>query len=153
MEIRRASPDHAEACMAIALDLRDFFNDDAMERMPRDLLDHRVYVAEEDGGVQGFITLLMRNADVAEVSWLAVRRDLWRKGIGSGLVSTAEEGLRREGLTVLEVKTLADTVDYPPYEGTRAFYKALGFVHLETVDPYPGVAPGNPIAIYVKPIS
>ena len=152
MGIRRGSPGDAEACMDIARNLRDFFNDDAMERMPRDLRDHRAYVAEEGEEVQGFMTLLLRNDDVADISWLAVRRERWRNGIGTLLVSRAVEELRRENFTILEVKTLADTVNYPPYEGTRAFYRSLGFVHLETVDPYPGVAPGNPIAIYVKPI-
>ena len=48
------------------------------------------------------------------------------------------------------VHTLADTVEYEPYEKTRAFYIAVGFMHLETIDPYPNVAPGNPIAIYIK---
>ena len=57
MGIRRGSPGDAEACMDIARDLREFFNDDAMERMPRDLRDHRAYVAEEGEEVQGFMTL------------------------------------------------------------------------------------------------
>jgi GNAT superfamily N-acetyltransferase len=150
MEIRRGSPGDVEACMEIARDLRDFFDDNAMERMPRDLRDHSIYVAEEDGVVHGFLTLLMRNANVADISWLAVRRDHWRGGIGTSLVSRAVDDLSREGLQVLEVRTLADTVDYSPYEGTRAFYRAVGFEHSETIDDYREWGPGNPCAVYIK---
>ncbi len=145
----RGSPSHVGACTTIARDLGEFFNEDAIGRMPRDLVDHRLYVAEEDGEVQGFIALHIRNSDVAEVSWLAVRRELWRNGIGTELFSRAEEELREAGFTTIEAKTLADTADYPPYEGTRAFYRAMGFVHLQTIDPFPGWAPGNPCALYV----
>jgi len=47
-------------------------------------------------------------------------------------------------------KTLAPDVEYAPYEATRRFYEKKGFIHLETIDPYPGWDPGNPCAIYVR---
>jgi hypothetical protein len=61
-----------------------------------------------------------------------------------------EEHLRANGVMLLEVKTLAPTVVYTPYERTRRFYEHAGFILLEVVDPYPGWEPGNPCAIYVK---
>ena len=69
---------------------------------------------------------------------------------GSALLLAIEERLRADGVTLLEVKTLAPTVVYAPYERTRHFYERAGFLLLETVDPYPGWEPGNPCAIYVK---
>jgi hypothetical protein len=62
----------------------------------------------------------------------------------------ATADLVSDGTSILMVHTLSDIAEYEPYEATRAFYDAMGFMHLETIDPYPGVAPGNPIAIYVK---
>ncbi len=137
--------------MDIARGLRTHFNDDAMEKMPVDLREHALYVAEEDDGqVVGFLSVLRRSADVGDVSWMGVQSDLWRRGIGTALMERAAGDLASDGASILMVHTLSDTVDYEPYEATRAFYDAMGFKHLETIDPYPGMAPGNPIAIYVK---
>jgi ribosomal protein S18 acetylase RimI-like enzyme len=122
-----------------------------MEQMPVDLLEHDLYIAEEgDGQVVGFLAILRRNPDVGDVSWMGVRNDLWRRGIGTALLTKAAEDLASDGASILMVHTLADTVEYEPYEATRAFYDAMGFKHLETIDPYPGMAPGNPIAIYIR---
>jgi GNAT superfamily N-acetyltransferase len=136
--------------MEVASDLRTHFDDNAMERMPQDLVEHDLYVAEEGDDVVGFLTLLRRSDAVGDVSWMGVRRDHWRRGIGAALVGRAANDLADDGGTVMTVHTLADTVEYEPYEVTRAFYRAMGFFHLETIDPFPGVAPGNPIAIYIK---
>jgi len=137
--------------MDIARGLRTHFDDGAMEKMPVDLKEHDLYVAEDDDGhVVGFLTILRRSPDVGDVSWMGVRNDLWRRGIGTALMAKAAEDLASDGASILMVHTLSDTVDYEPYEATRAFYNAMGFKHLETIDPYPGVAPGNPIAIYIQ---
>ena len=137
--------------MEIARGLRTHFDDGAMEKMPIDLKDHDLFIAEDDNGeVVGFLTILRRSPDVGDVSWMGVRNDLWRCGIGTALMAKAAEDLVSDGASILMVHTLSDTVDYEPYEATRAFYRSAGFKHLETIDPFPGVAPGNPIAIYVK---
>jgi len=139
--------------MEIARGLRTHFDDGAMGKMPGDLRQHDLYIAEDDDGqVVGFLTVLRRNTDVGDISWMGVRNDLWRRGIGTALMEKATEDLAADGASILMVHTLSDTVDYEPYEATRAFYRSAGFKHLETIDPYPGVAPGNPIAIYVKPL-
>jgi GNAT superfamily N-acetyltransferase len=151
--VRRGSADHSEPCMDIARGLRTHFDDGAMEKMPVDLKEHDLYIAEDDDGqVMGFLTVLRRSADVGDVSWMGVRNDQWRRGIGTALLEKAAADLTSDGTSILMVHTLSDIVEYEPYETTRAFYDAMGFKHLETIDPYPGVAPGNPIAIYVKPL-
>jgi len=137
--------------MDIAKRLRTHFNDNAMEQMPKDLRQHDMYVAEDDdGAIVGFLTLLRRSPDVGDISWMGVKHDMQRQGMGTALVERAANDLASDNATIMMVHTLADTVDYEPYEATRAFYCAVGFKHLETIDPYPGMAPGNPIAIYVR---
>ena len=151
LEIINGSLGHVDPCMDIARGLRTHFNDDAMEKMPVDLREHDLYIAEEDDGqVVGFLTVLRRSADVGDVSWMGVRNDLWRQGIGTALLTKAAEDLASDGASILMVHTLSDTVDYEPYEATRAFYGSMGFKHLETIDPFSGMAPGNPIAIYIR---
>ena len=136
--------------MEIARGLRTHFDENAMERMPSDLPEHLLLVAEDEGRVVGFMTLLSEDETTAEITWMGVRRDLQRRGIGTTLLSRAESELLARGIVRLTVKTLADTVEYAPYEETRRFYRAMGFDLLEVIDPYPGWSPGNPCAIYVK---
>jgi ribosomal protein S18 acetylase RimI-like enzyme len=150
MHVIKGSEAHAEGCMDIAGRLRTHFDDNAMEQMPKDLRSHRLYLVEEDGEVLGFLTIKPGQEGGAEISWMGVRPDLHRKGIGRALVDEAERRLIAGGVERLMVRTLADTVDYEPYEGTRAFYRAVGFVHHETIDPYPEWGPGNPCAVYIK---
>ena len=124
-----------------------------MEQMPKDLRQHDLYVAEDDdGAVVGYLTILRRSPDVGDISWMGVIPDKQRNGIGTALVERAGRDLVADGAAIMMVHTLADTVEYEPYEATRAFYLSVGFKHLETIDPYPHVAPGNPIAIYIKVI-
>ena len=135
--------------MEIARGLATHFNDDALERMPGDLAEHRLLVAEDDGRIVGFLTVLEGDRQ-AEISWMGVRRELHRRGIGRTLMAMAETLLIRRGVRKLIVRTLADTVVYEPYEATRRFYESMGFRLLEVIDPYTGWSPGNPCSVYVK---
>ncbi|UCC93129.1 MAG: GNAT family N-acetyltransferase [Thermoplasmata archaeon] len=150
MHVIEGSEALAEACMNIARALRTHFDDNAMVQMPKDLRSHRLYVAEDEGDVVGFLTVKSARDGEVEISWMGVHPGHQGKGIGRALVSEAERDLVSEGVLRLAVRTLADTVEYEPYEATRAFYRAVGFVHQETIDPYPEWGPGNPCAVYIK---
>jgi len=118
--------------------------------MSQDLIKHSLYVAMNMNEVVGFAAINHKNERVAEILWIAVELDYHRQGIGSALVDRVTNDLGSQGIRVLEVKTLAADAEYPPYEKTRRFYEKMGFMHLETIDPYPGWEPGSPCAIYVK---
>lgn len=60
--------------------------------------------------------------------------------------------LEERGVLLLSTGTLAAAAEYAPYEGTRAFFEAVGFLHVDTIDPYPGRDAGNPCALLVMPI-
>ena len=47
-------------------------------------------------------------------------------------------------MQIVEAKTLDPSADYAPYDATRAFWIARGFVQFDTIDPLPGWPPGNP---------
>ena len=150
MEILRGSKEHVDACLSIGRELDEYFNEQGIATMTEDLRRHLLWVAVDSGEVKGFETIEHKNSQVAEISWLAVKLVHHRQGIGSALVDHAVTDLRPQGIKLLEVKTLAEDVDYPPYEKTRRFYQKMGFLHLETIDPYPGWDPGNPCAIYAR---
>jgi GNAT superfamily N-acetyltransferase len=106
-----------------------------------------------DGGdVVGFVSIDERSPKVSELGWFAVRDDRQGEGIGTRLLAEVYDDRRAADVELLTVKTLADTVEDENYARTRAFYEKEGFLQVETIDPFPGWDPGNPCAIYVKPL-
>lgn len=79
----------------------------------------------------GLLALVRHTGFAAEIDVTAVKPDHHRRGIGRGMLDRAEALLARDGVEYLQVKTLADTVEYEPYARTRAFYAACGFRPLQ----------------------
>jgi GNAT superfamily N-acetyltransferase len=77
-----------------------------------------VFVAELDGGIAGFATVLPRGDGEAELEDLFVDPDAWRRGIGTRLVAEAEQRAAALGARALHV--IAS-------ERARAFYERCGF--------------------------
>ena len=153
MQVIKGNPQYTDICLSIARELPQYFTAQGITAMSQDILIHRLYVAIDSSEVVGFATLLAKNSQVAEISWMAVRPAQQRHGVGTLLMDQIISDLKAEGVKLLEVKTLASTVDYAPYELTRRFYESRGFVLLETIDPFPEWEPGNPCAIYIKGIA
>jgi GNAT superfamily N-acetyltransferase len=77
-----------------------------------------VFVAELDGEIAGFATVLPRGDGEAELEDLFVDPDCWRRGIGARLVAEAERRATALGTRALHV--IAS-------ERARAFYERCGF--------------------------
>jgi GNAT superfamily N-acetyltransferase len=77
-----------------------------------------VFVAELDGKITGFATVLPRGDGEAELEDLFVDPDSWRRGIGARLVAEAERRAAAFGALALHV--IAG-------ERARAFYERCGF--------------------------
>jgi len=112
-----------------------------------DLRSHGGWVIGDAGDVVGFVILERRGMRAAEILWAAVAAERRGAGLGSRLVNHVLDELRADGVQVVEVKTLDPSEDYPPYDATRAFWLACGFIQLDTIDPLPDWPPGNPAAI------
>ena len=150
MQVRKGSKEHIEACLSIAKELSQYFPEKAIAAMSQDLQEHRLYIAVDSDEVIGFVAIQLKSSQVAEISWMAVKAKRQHQGVGSQLIDHIADDLKGQEIRLLQVKTLASNVDYAPYELTRQFYEKRGFVHLETIDPFPEWEPGNPGAIYVK---
>lgn len=85
--------------------------------IPVENLDHTI-VAEAEGRLLGFCTLLPAAPQYREVDALFIEPDLWRTGLGKTLLSHAEQGARREGIAALSVVS---------GRYAEPFYVALGF--------------------------
>lgn len=62
---------------------------------------------------------------------LGVLEEYHRKGIGHALLNDVENFAKENGYKFITVKTLNASVQYEPYERTRAFYYKNGFYPLE----------------------
>lgn len=133
VEVRPLAPADAERCDAIVLGLPYHFGMEggrrecaaAVRRDPG-------LVALEGGEVVGFLTYVSRFDEAAEITWMAVRADRRRHGIGHALIDRLAERLASEGRRVLLVLTVSPSDPGPEpedgYQATRAFYRSAGFV-------------------------
>jgi GNAT superfamily N-acetyltransferase len=96
----------------------------------------------------GLLTLVKHTQFAAEIDVMAVQPNYQRRGVGRALLERTERLLAQDGIEYLQVKTLADTVEYEPYARTRAFYAACGFRPLQVFADLWG--PENPALQFVK---
>lgn len=133
VRIRALAPDDATTCDEIVLGLRYHFGN---ERGRRDcaaaVRRDAGLVAVEDGEVLGFLTYVPRFDEAAEITWMAVRADRRRRGIGHLMINRLAEHLTAEGKRILLVLTVSPSDPGPEpddgYGSTRAFYRSTGFV-------------------------
>jgi GNAT superfamily N-acetyltransferase len=145
--VRAAAAQDAVMCAEIVAGLSDFFTDDVPDKVRSDLHEHGGWVIDDAGEVVGFVIVERRGARAAEILWAAVAADRRGRGLGSRLIDHALAELSAGGVQIVEVKTLDPSADYAPYDATRAFWIARGFVQFDTIDPLPGWPPGNPAAL------
>ena len=105
-------------------------------------------VAIIDGLEVGLLTLVRHTEFAAEIDVMAVTPDHHRRGVGRAMVDRAEWLLAQDRVEYLQVKTLADTIEYEPYARTRAFYAACGFRPLQVFPDLWG--PENPALQLIK---
>jgi len=133
--IRPLAPTDAEACDAVILTLPYHFgHEGGRAECARAVRTQGGLVAVSEGEVVGFLTLQRHDPKSAEITWMAVRADRRRHGIGKRLIERAARDLAREGVELLSVLTLAESEpeerETDNYADTRRFYRALGFVPL-----------------------
>jgi ribosomal protein S18 acetylase RimI-like enzyme len=133
LDLRRLAARDGEACDAIIATLPYHFGDEEGQRQcAAAVRSQQGLVAEDDGEVVGFVTVEPRFDECAEVTWMAVRADRRRMGVGRALLDRVAADVRAKGRRFLLVLTVSpsDGPDEIPdgYQATRAFYEANGFV-------------------------
>jgi ribosomal protein S18 acetylase RimI-like enzyme len=132
-EVRPLEPEDAAACDAIIAGLPYHFGQEegrracaaAVRRDPG-------LVAVEGREIVGFVTYVARFDEAAEITWMAVRADRRRRGIGHALIDRLTRELEAAGCRVVIVLTVSPSDPGPEpddgYQSTRAFYRSAGFV-------------------------
>ena len=135
--IRPLTPDDGAACDAVILSLPYFFGDPTgREDCARAVREQSGTVVDIDGRVAGFITLKSQFAGSMEITWLAVHASHRRQGLGRMLIDAAVRHATAQSVRMLFVQTLGPSVpeDVPDnYEGTRTFYRTVGFTPLAEI--------------------
>ena len=91
-------------------------NPEAMNLPAESLAD--TLVAEKDGTILGFCTVLLLSKTVAEIDAVFIDPPVWRRGLGRDLVAAATRKAAVEGVTSLGVVS---------GRYARPFYASLGF--------------------------
>jgi GNAT superfamily N-acetyltransferase len=159
MPIRNLRPGDAAACDEIVRGLPYFFGSEVgVAQCVRAVRTQRGWVAGSadraggPAGVAGFLVIDHPLPSAPEITWMAVRADRRRRGLGRALVDHAARELAGEGARVLSVLTLAASVPETggdTYAGTRAFYGANGFLAIREIHP-----PGwdSPALLLARPL-
>jgi GNAT superfamily N-acetyltransferase len=151
--VRKVHPDDIESCVTVLASQPDFFTPETHEEVRIAMHDALAWVAVDSEVVQGFVLAEIRYPAVAEITFAAVRPERRGAGIGTELVKRALADLERQGIVLVEVKTLDASAGYEPYVSTRAFWERRGFRQIDCIDPLPGWRAGNPSAIYVAALA
>jgi|SRR4249919_118593 len=132
VHIRQLAQVDAEACDAIVATAYHFGDDQGRRDCAAAVRLQAGLVAQRDGEVLGFLTVEPRFDDCAEITWMAIRADQRRRGVGRMLLDRLAADTSAAGrhfLLVLTVSPSDETDEIPDgYQATRAFYQANGFV-------------------------
>ncbi|MGH9171580.1 MAG: GNAT family N-acetyltransferase [Acidimicrobiales bacterium] len=152
LQVRKLLPDDVPALADIVRRLPGYFTDDVPGKVSIDAGRHGGWVIVDRDGIAGFAVVDQRSPAVSEILWIAVDPARRRRGVGTLLLEHVLGVLAAGGVSLVEAKTLDASAGYEPYEATRGFWEARGFVMVDTIDPLPDWQPGNPCAIYVAAV-
>jgi ribosomal protein S18 acetylase RimI-like enzyme len=108
--------------------LKHWFEPDAWPDIDAQLdADSTLVAIDGRDQVIGFVVVRQVNSSVGRITWAGVDPDHQRRGIGRALLQQVIEEALAAGLTELRVETMSESVDYSPFQRTRAFYAAMGF--------------------------
>ena len=106
------------------------------------------FAAEKNHEIIGFISLLKHFPQSWEVHCIAVSAQARGTGVGTVLLSHAEQWLTAQKVKFLQIKTIAETKADANYAESRAFYQARGYAPMEV---FPSIwSPSNPALQLVK---
>lgn len=131
-DIRATENGKAEICRAILDGLPDWFGRaDAIDAYCEAARHLPMLAAHAEGSIAGFVSLRDTSEAATEIHVMGVRRPHHRRGVGRALVAAGRAHALARGAAFLTAKTLGPSFANVPYEATRRFYEAVGFLPVE----------------------
>lgn len=129
-QLRPAVPADAPGILELAMALSEFFPADFIRVIDKDLGKQPALVGLLGGDIVGFIIWMYRDTQTAEILWIGIKEQYHGLGLGTMMLQSLEQEVKKKDVTRLVASTLSYTVDYKPYEKVRAFYYNRGFKSL-----------------------
>lgn len=130
--VRDSTPQDNLAVIAIAKSLPDHFTTEAITEIINDLDSKKIstLVATHNGKIVGFLTYQSAGTTHVEIKWMGVAPHAQNQRVGSLLMQECIARLQTKGIKVIELATLASTVNFKPFEKTRKFFEKFGFTEV-----------------------
>ena len=126
IQIRKGHTFDTEVVLKIAKSLDDWFSEDGIKYIEQDLEFQKLLVAEMDSMPVGFLSFFIYEG-VGYLGWIGVYERYHGSGAGEMLFLEFERIMKDCEINLLQVKTLGESVDYPPYDRSRKYYSKMGF--------------------------
>jgi len=105
----------------------EWFTEEALANIPRDIQFAKCFVAEVEDQVVGFVSIFSHDGRPM-IGWLGTEKKFRGKRIGRHLVEHVISELREFGYREIRVQTVGECEPpYKPYEQTLRFYESMGF--------------------------
>ncbi len=126
LRIREGTTSNHETVIQIAKSLVDWFNEDGIKYIKQDLEFEKLIIVEADSEPIGFLSYFLYEG-IGYLGWIGVYEQHHGTGAGELLYFEFERIIKELKINIIQIKTLGDSVDYPPYDRSRNFYKKIGF--------------------------
>lgn len=123
----------ASPCERILRSLPEWFGiEQAIVDYVRAINQLPTFLARDGNGEAiGFMSVKQHFPLAAELYVLGIRAEHHRRGVGRMLLEAVEAWLGRDGVRVLQVKTLSPARASAAYDATRRYYETMGFIPIE----------------------
>jgi N-acetylglutamate synthase-like GNAT family acetyltransferase len=105
----------------------EWFTEEALENIPRDIQFAKCFVIERNRKIVGFVSVHSYDGRPM-IGWLGVDQKMRGEEIGQQLLEKVESELIKFGYKDLRAETVGECSPvYKPYAETLKFYKSVGF--------------------------
>ena len=125
IKIRVGDISDADDVLKIAKSLNDWFSDDGIKYIKQDLDFQKLLIAESGTEAIGFLSFFIYEG-IGYLGWIGVYEQYHGSDAGKMLFLKFEKVMRKNKIKLLQVKTVGESIDYPPYERSRNYYKKMG---------------------------
>ena len=126
LKIREGKISDHETVIQIVKSLEDWFNEDGINYIKQDLEFEKLIIVDAESGPIGFLSYFLYEG-IGYLGWIGVYEQHHGTGAGELLFFEFERIMKELAIKTLQVKTLGESVDYPPYDRSRSFYRKVGF--------------------------
>ena len=126
LKIREGTTSDYDTVLHIAKSLDDWFNEEGIKYIEQDLEFEKLIIVDADSEPIGFLSYFLYEG-IGYLGWIGVSEQFHGTGAGELLFYEFEKIMKELTINILQVKTLGESIDYPPYDRSRGFYQKVGF--------------------------